>query len=113
VASYPNTNGRIDALVLDDADRSRIPVDMVFTVHVPTARNALARQLGVELNKIGQIVVDTEQHTNVHGVYAAGDATSVHDHQVSAAVHEGNQAACAANYHLYRPAQKAPNQEEC
>ena len=113
VASYPNSNGRIEALVLDDADNTRIPVDMVFTVHVPIARNELARQLGVQLNAIGQIVVDTEQHTNGHGVYAAGDATSVHDHQVSAAVHEGNQAACAANYHLYRPAQKAPNQEEC
>ena len=113
VASYPNTNGRIEALVLDDADHTRLPVDMVFTVHVPRARNELARQLGVELNAIGQIVVDTEQHTNVNGVYAAGDATSVHDHQVSAAVHEGNQAACAANYHLYRPVQKAPGQEEC
>jgi thioredoxin reductase (NADPH) len=113
VASYPNSNGRIEALVLDDAANTRIPVDMVFTVHVPSARNELARQLGVQLNAIGQIVVDTEQHTDIHGVYAAGDATSVHDHQVSAAVHEGNQAACAANYHLYRPVQKAPSQEEC
>jgi thioredoxin reductase (NADPH) len=49
----------------------------------------------------------------VPGVYAAGDATSVHDHQVSAAVHEGNQAACAANYFLYRPVQKDPGKEEC
>ena len=47
------------------------------------------------------------------GLYAAGDVTSPHDHQVSAAVHEGNQAACAANYFLYRPVQKAPDQEEC
>jgi len=32
----------------------------------------------------GQIIVDSEQHTNVPGLYAAGDATSVHEHQVSA-----------------------------
>jgi len=113
VVSYPNENGQIQALVLGDPKRTSIAVDMVFTVHTPRARNEVARQLGVELNALGQIIVDTEQHTNVSGVYAAGDATSVHDHQVSAAVHEGNQAACAANYHLYRPVQRAPNQDEC
>jgi thioredoxin reductase (NADPH) len=112
VASYPNENGQIEALVLDDPGKTRIPVEMVFTFHTPRARNEIARQLGVDLNPVGQIIVDSEQHTNVPGVYAAGDATSVHDHQVSAAVHEGNQAAWAANYHLYRPVQKAPSQEE-
>jgi thioredoxin reductase (NADPH) len=113
VAGYPNERGQIQALVLGDPEKTQIPVEMVFTVHTPTARNEIARQLGVGLNAVGQIVVDTEQHTNVPGVYAAGDATSVHDHQVSAAVHEGNQAACAANYFLYRPVQKEPGKEEC
>ncbi len=113
VASYPNENGQIQALVLGDPKRTRIPVEMVFTAHTPTARNEIARQLGVALNALGQIVVDSDQHTGVPGVYAAGDATSVHDHQVSAAVHEGNQAACAANYRLYRPVQRAPGTEEC
>jgi thioredoxin reductase (NADPH) len=113
VSGYPNENGQIQALVLGDPKKTRIPVEMVFTAHTPTARNEIARQLGVNLNALGQIVVDTEQHTNLPGVYAAGDATSVHDHQVSAAVHEGNQAACAANYFLYRAVQKEPGKEEC
>jgi thioredoxin reductase (NADPH) len=113
VVGYPNEDGQIQALVLGDPNKTRIPVEMVFTAHTPTARNEIARQLGVNLNPLGQIVVDTEQHTDMPGVYAAGDATSVHDHQVSAAVHEGNQAACAANYHLYRSVQRAPGQEEC
>ena len=113
VVGYPNEDGQIQALVLGDPRQTSLPVEMVFTVHTPTARNEMARQLGVNLNLVGQIVVDTEQHTNVPGVYAAGDATSVHDHQVSAAVHEGNQAACAANYFLYRPVQKDPGKEEC
>lgn len=112
VASYPNESGQIRALILGDPERTRIPVEMVFTSHTPTARNEIARKLGVALNPVGQIIVDTEQHTNVPGVYAAGDATSVHDHQVSAAVHEGNQAACTANYYLYRPVQKAPGEQE-
>jgi len=43
----------------------------------------------------------------VPGVYAAGDVTSLHSHQVTAAVHEGAQAASAANYFLYPPELKA------
>ena len=58
-------------------------------------------------------MVDLDQHTSVPGLYAAGDVTSPHDHQISAAVHEGNQAACAANYFLYRPVQKGSGKEEC
>jgi thioredoxin reductase (NADPH) len=106
VADYENHDGQITAVVLDDASRTRLPVEQVYTVRRTRATNDLARQLGLELNPIGQIVVTSEQHTNVPGVYAAGDATSLHDHQLSAAVHEGNQAACGANYHLYRPAQR-------
>jgi thioredoxin reductase (NADPH) len=106
VAEFQNRDGQIQALVLDDSGRTRIPVEQVYTVRQTVASNGLARQLGAEINPIGQIVVTSEQHTNVPGLYAAGDATSLHDHQLSAAVHEGNQAACGANYYLYRPAQK-------
>jgi thioredoxin reductase (NADPH) len=53
--------------------------------------------------------VDRNQQTNVNGVYAAGDVTHPHNHQISAAVHEGNEASCAANYYLYRPVQQSPS----
>lgn len=43
----------------------------------------------------------------LEGVHAAGDVTSLHSHQVSAAVHEGAQAASAADYFLYPPELKA------
>ena len=101
VAEYENRDGRMQALVLDDPKRTRIPVEQVYTIRRTRAKDELARQLGLELNPLGQIVATSEQLTNVPGVYAAGDATSLHDHQLSAAVHEGNQAAAAANYHLY------------
>ena len=107
VAEYDNEGGRMRALVLDDPVRTRVPVEQVYTIFQTRAANELARQLGVEMNSLGQIVVTPEQKTNVPGVYAAGDATCLHDHQLSAAVHEGNQAACAANYHLYRPFQRS------
>jgi thioredoxin reductase (NADPH) len=113
VAEYRNRGGQMQALVLDDAGGTMIPVEQVYTVRRTVAPASLARQLGVELNAIGQIVVTSEQHTNVPGVYAAGDATSLHDHQISAAVHEGNQAACGANYFLYRAVQKDPGSIEC
>ena len=114
VAEYVNEGGRMQALALDDPGRTRIPVEQVYTVRRTVAANGLAKQLGLELNSLGQIVVTSEQHTNVPGAYAAGDATSLHDHQLSAAIHEGNQAACGANYRLYAPAQRAPGDaEEC
>jgi thioredoxin reductase (NADPH) len=108
VAVYVNADGQIEELVLDDPDETRLPVEVVYVYRAPVPRNEIALALGVEVNDLGHIVVDADQHTNVPGLYAAGDVTSPHDHQISAAVHEGNEAACAANYYLYRPVQKAP-----
>ena len=107
VAEYRNRDGRMEALVLDDAAATAIPVEQVYTIRSTRAIGDLARQLGLELTDDGQIVVTSEQHTTVPGVYAAGDVTSLHDHQLSAAMHEGNQAACGANYHLYDAVQRA------
>jgi thioredoxin reductase (NADPH) len=108
VAEYQNRDGKMQALLLDDPGRTRIPVEQVYTVRRTKATNDLARQLGLEVSPIGQIVITSEQHTNVPGVYAAGDATNLHDHQLITAAHEGGQAACGANYHLYRPVQRDP-----
>jgi thioredoxin reductase (NADPH) len=107
VAEYRNLKGQIEGLVLDDPAATRVDVDMVFQYHRPDARAEVAAMLGVALDAIGQVVVDESQQTNVPGIYAAGDVTHPHNHQISAAVHEGNEAACAANYYLYRPVQKA------
>jgi thioredoxin reductase (NADPH) len=74
---------------------------------VPPPETGLARQLGVKLAASGWIDVDSEQKTSAPGVYAAGDVTALHSRQVSAAVHEGAQAASAANYFLYPPQLKA------
>jgi len=101
VAEYQNRDGQMQALVLDDGAGTRIAVEQVYTIRSTRPTSALALQLGLDLNPHGQILVTSEQLTNVPGAYAAGDATSLHDHQISAAIHEGNQAAAAANYHLY------------
>jgi thioredoxin reductase (NADPH) len=98
-------NGRLHALETEEA--GEIPVESFFVVQGATPETGLARLLGVELAENGYILVDSEQKTSVEGVYAAGDITQLHSHQVSAAVHEGAQAASAANYVLYPPELKA------
>ena len=85
----------------------RIELDSLFSIQGATPETALAQQLGVKLAPSGWIDVDSEQQTSVPGVYAAGDVTALHSHQITAAVHEGAQAASAANYFLYPPELKA------
>lgn len=106
VAEYRHSDGVMESLLLADPTATVVPVEHLYTVCRSTATNALARSLGVALEPNGQVIVDATQHTNVEGVFAAGDLTSPHNHQVSAAVHEGNEAAASANYFLYRPVQR-------
>jgi len=82
---------------------ARLMVDRLFSHQEPTPQTDLATQIGVQIAKNGYILVDTEQKTSVSGVFAAGDVTRLHSHQISTAVHEGGMAASAANYYLYPP----------
>ena len=104
VQDYPNQEGCVTALVLEDG--RRVPLELLFTVHAKRPRSDLARALGVRCNTEGYIEADDEQKTAVPGVYAAGDVTHAHNHQISSAVHEGGMAAAAANYYLYGALQK-------
>jgi len=80
-----------------------IELDQLFSLHGATPATGLALHLEASLTPDGYITVDEEQRTSVPGVFAAGDATRLHSHQVSTAVHEGGQAASSANYYLYPP----------
>lgn len=106
VQDYPNRDGCLAALVLEDPAHTRLPLDLVFSICPKHPHSRLARALGVRLDAGGYVCTDSEQKTNVAGVFAAGDVTRLHSHQVSAAVHEGGQAAAAANYYLYGAVQK-------
>ncbi len=99
------SDGRLE--FLETAGGMDIPVEAFFVVQGATPETRLATELGVQLAENGYILVDTEQKTSIEGVYAAGDITQLHSHQISAAVHEGAQAASAANYYLYPPEMKA------
>ena len=65
----------------------------------------------VELSRFGEIVVDAKGHTNVEGVFAAGDCTTVPYKQIVIAAGEGAKAALSAFDHLIRtpvPAEMVP-----
>jgi alkyl hydroperoxide reductase subunit F len=56
----------------------------------------------VELSKYGEIVVDAKCHTNLPGVFAAGDVTTVPYKQIVIAAGEGAKAALSAFDYLIR-----------
>jgi alkyl hydroperoxide reductase subunit F len=56
----------------------------------------------VELNRSGEIVIDERCQTNVPGVFAAGDVTTVPFKQIVIAAGEGAKAALSAFDHLIR-----------
>ena len=84
----------------------------LFSLYGKVPNTQLIAGLGVMLNKEGYIEVDGNQQTNVGGVFAAGDVTGVHAHQIACAVHEGAMAASAANYALYPPLQRHDTEEQ-
>ena len=101
ICAAEGTDGTFEAVHLESG--TRLEIDQIFAQHGATAQTKLAEDVGVLLSREGYIFVDTEQTTNVRGVYAAGDVTRLHSHQVTTAVHEGGTAASAANYFLYPP----------
>jgi thioredoxin reductase (NADPH) len=101
LAAVEGHNGLVQQIYTQGGRSLR--VDQIFSHHGATPQTELARQLGVQLAANGYIETDAEQRTSVPGVFAAGDVTRMFSHQVATAVHEGGQAASAANYDLYPP----------
>lgn len=60
-----------------------------------------ARSL-VQLNQIGEIVVDCSNHTSIPGLFAAGDVSSVPEKQIIIAAGEGAKATLIAHQYLMR-----------
>jgi len=67
----------------------------------------------VDLSRFGEIVVDAKGHTNVPGVFAAGDCTTVPYKQIVIAAGDGAKAALSAFDHLIRtPVAQAKTEPE-
>ena len=72
-----------------------IDLDGIF-VQIGLAANSGAFRDVVETNKPGEIVIDTHCRTNVPGIYAAGDVSTVPYKQIIIAMGEGAKAALSA-----------------
>jgi thioredoxin reductase (NADPH) len=73
-----NGNEKVQYLKVHDVNtnkKSHLSVDGVFISIGEEPQNFLAKQLGVNIDEKGYVVVDKNQRTNVKGVYAAGDIT--------------------------------------
>jgi NADH-dependent peroxiredoxin subunit F len=72
-----------------------VALDGVFVQIGLVPNSAVVKDL-VETNRFGEIVVDDRCRTNVPGIYAAGDVTTVPWKQIVVALGEGAKAALAA-----------------
>lgn len=73
----------------------KLDLDGVF-VQIGLVPNSQFLKGLVELSKYGEVVVDAKGHTNVQGIYAAGDVTTTPFKQIIIAMGEGAKVALAA-----------------
>ncbi len=104
IASFEGDDGILCNAILRDG--TAIPTDFVFSLQGGSPNNTLAKEAGASVTPAGYVVVDEDQHTSVKGLFAAGDLTHRHAHQVATAVHEGLTAATAVQYYLLEPWQR-------
>jgi thioredoxin reductase (NADPH) len=91
-----------------------VKVDGVFIAIGYQPNNEIAKKMGLELNKLGYIKVDSRQRTSMPLVYAAGDVTGG-EKQIAVAAGQGSGAAIAAFEDISSPywkKQKEPGGEQ-
>jgi alkyl hydroperoxide reductase subunit F len=95
---------KVDGLVFKDrvsGAEHRVALAGVF-VQIGLVPNTEFLKGVVELSRYGEIIVDAKGATNLPGVYAAGDATTVPFKQIIIAAGDGAKAALSAFDHLIR-----------
>lgn len=96
--SVKGQDGKVQAMEYRDrisGDEHELAVDGIF-VQIGLKPNSSVFSDLVEVNRFGEIVVDAHCRTNVTGVYAAGDVTTVPYKQIVVAMGEGAKAALSA-----------------
>jgi thioredoxin reductase (NADPH) len=84
-------------------ETKEMTVDGVFVQVGEYPNSQFAKQAGITVDSDGFIVVDNLQHTNLSGVYAAGDVTNHPVKQIGTAVGQGITAALEAHGHIREP----------
>jgi alkyl hydroperoxide reductase subunit F len=97
-------NGKVNGLKYKDRATNvehLVELEGVF-VQIGLVPNTEFLRGTVELSKFGEIIIDAKGHTNVPGVFAAGDCTTVPYKQIVIAAGAGATAALSAFDHLIR-----------
>jgi thioredoxin reductase (NADPH) len=84
-------------------EKKEIAVDGVFIQVGESPNSQAAKEAGVAVDEYGNIVVNALQHTNIEGVYAAGDVSTHPVKQIGTAVGMGITAALEAYAFIKRP----------
>ena len=95
---------KVNGLVYKDRtteELHRVELEGIF-VQIGLLPNSDWLKGTVELSRFGEIVVDAKGATNIPGVFAAGDVTTVPYKQIVIAMGEGSKASLSAFDHLIR-----------
>ncbi len=84
-------------------ETGEVLTDGVFVQIGEDPNSQQAKEAGVAVDKDGNIIVDALQHTNIEGVYAAGDVANHPVKQIGVAVGQGITAAVEAYAFIERP----------
>ncbi|MFX1481571.1 MAG: NAD(P)/FAD-dependent oxidoreductase [Promethearchaeota archaeon] len=102
-------NDLVNELVLENVksgEISSLPIEGAFIALGSDPESTLAKSIGVETNKRGEILVNAKQATNIPGVFAAGDVVESMK-QIAVAVGHGAISADSA-YSYIRKIQRGP-----
>jgi len=96
---------RVSALAYKDRESGaerRLDLEGVFVQIGLSPNTEWLQESGLKLNRGGEIEIDARAATNIPGVFAAGDATTVPYKQIVIAMGEGSKAALSAFDYLIR-----------
>ena len=96
---------RVNGLVYEDRETGAsrtVELEGVFVQIGLIPNTEWLEGSGIERSKFGEIIVDGHGATNLHGVFAAGDATTVPYKQIVVAMGEGSKAGLSAFDYLIR-----------
>ncbi len=111
-------DGKVNGLKYKDRASNvekTVPLEGVF-IQIGLVPNTEFLGTTIERSKFGEILIDAKNHTNVAGIFGAGDCTTVPYKQIVIAASEGAKAALSAFDHLIRtpspkPVESMPERE--
>jgi thioredoxin reductase len=98
IRNFVGENGKMEKIIFENGES--VDREGGFVLPRLVQSSNFAKQLGCEYNPLGGISVDSYGRTNIQGVYAAGDASTIAPAQLIIAAAEGLRAAVGVNRDL-------------